>query len=150
MEEIINAFGIDARLIIIQLVNFGILMVALGYFLYKPILRILKEREEKIAQGLKDAEAAAEAKSQAGLEKQAILSKAHLEAEEVNKRAKLAADTTASEIVGAAQEKASLVLKDAELKSEQLKTQAKAESEKEIAQVAILAAEKILRGKSGV
>lgn len=150
MEEIINAFGIDARLIIIQLVNFGILMVALGYFLYKPILRILKEREEKIAQGLKDAEAAAEAKSQAGLEKQAILSKAHLEAEEVNKRAKLAADSTASEIVGVAQEKASSVLKEAELQGVQLKAQAKAESEKEIAQVAILAAEKILREKSGV
>jgi F-type H+-transporting ATPase subunit b len=150
MEEIINAFGIDARLIAIQLVNFSILMVVLGYFLYQPILRILKEREDKIAQGLKDAEAAAEAKSQAGLEKQIILSAAHKEAEEVGKRAKLAADSTASEIVGVAQEKAVSVLQDAELKGEQLKAQAKAESEKEIAQVAILAAEKILRQKPGV
>jgi F0F1-type ATP synthase membrane subunit b/b' len=56
MEEIIHAFGIDQRLIIIQIVNFAILAGALGYFLYTPVLRLLREREEKIAQGLKDAE----------------------------------------------------------------------------------------------
>src|SRR3990167_5866684 len=134
MDEIINAFGIDARLIIIQVVNFGILMVALGYFLYKPILRILKEREEKITQGLQDAEAAAQAKAEAGEEKQTILTNAHMEAGEVAKRAKtaadataaeiLAADATAAEILAAAQTKAGAVLSDAELKREQIKAAA--------------------------
>src|SRR3989344_2809326 len=127
MDEIINAFGIDARLIIIQVVNFGILMVALGYFLYKPILRILKEREEKITQGLQDAEAAAQAKAEAGEEKQTILTNAH---------------------VAAAQTKAGAVLSDAELKREQIKAAALKESEKEIATLAVLAAEKVLREKA--
>jgi len=145
MDEIINAFGIDARLIIIQLVNFGILMVALGYFLYKPILRILKEREEKISQGLLDAEAAAQAKAEAGEEKQTILTTAHLEAGEVAKRAKTAADTAAAEIMAAAQVKAGAVLSDAEAKREQIKAAALKESEKEIATLAVLAAEKVLR-----
>lgn len=145
MEDIIHAFGIDGRLIIIQLINFGILMVALGYFLYKPILRVLKEREEKIAQGLQDAEAAAQAKAEAGAEKQAILTGAHHEASEVAKRAKAAADTTAAEIVAAAQAKAGTVLADAEAKREQIKAQALKESEKEIAALAVLAAEKVLK-----
>ncbi len=145
MDEIINAFGIDGRLIIIQVVNFGILMVALGYFLYKPILRILKEREDKITQGLKDAEDAAVAKAEAGVEKQTILTNAHMEAGEVAKRAKVAADTQASEIVAGAQEKAAAVLSDAEVKREQIKAQALKESEKEIASLAVLAAEKVLR-----
>lgn len=144
MDEIINAFGIDGRLIIIQVVNFGILMVALGYFLYKPILRILKEREDKITQGLKDAEDAAKAKAEAGVEKQTILTNAHMEAGEVAKRAKAAADTQASEIVAGAQEKAAAVLSDAEIKREQIKAQALKESEKEIASLAVLAAEKVL------
>jgi F-type H+-transporting ATPase subunit b len=145
MDEIIHAFGIDGRLIIIQVVNFGILMVALGYFLYKPILRILKEREEKITQGLKDAEDAARAKAEAGEEKQTILTSAHMEAGEVAKRAQVAAETQASEIVAGAQEKAAAVLSDAEIKREQIKAQALKESEKEIASLAVLAAEKVLR-----
>lgn len=145
MDEIINAFGIDARLILIQVVNFGILMVALGYFLYKPILRILKEREEKITQGLKDAEDAAKAKEEAGVEKQTILTTAHMEAGEVAKRAKAAADAEAAAIVLGAQDKAAQVLSDAEVKREQIKAAALKESEKEIASLAVLAAEKVLR-----
>ncbi len=145
MEEIINAFGIDTRLIIIQLLNFGILMAVLGYFLYQPILRILKEREEKISQGLKDAEAAMKARAEAGVEKQTILTNAHKEAEEIGKRAKAAAEAKATEIVSGAQGKAAFVLEDAELKGEQIKAQALKDSEKEITQLAILAAEKVLR-----
>ncbi len=149
MDEIINAFGIDARLIIIQIVNFTILMAALGYFLYRPILKLLKEREEKIAQGIKDAELAAEAKAQADSEKQVVLSAAHGEASAIASRAKVAAEGKSADILAAAQEKAAQVVKDAEAKSEQLKKQALADSEKEVAQLAILAAEKLLREKVG-
>lgn len=148
MDEIVKAFGIDIRLIIIQLVNFGILMAVLGYFLYKPIMKMLQEREDKITQGLKDAEAAATAKAEAGTEKQTILTKAHLEAEEVGKRAKEAASGEATDIVSAANTKAAQVVADAEAKREQIKNLARQESEKEIAQVAILAAEKLLREKA--
>jgi F-type H+-transporting ATPase subunit b len=149
MDEIINAFGIDQRLIIIQIVNFTILMVALGYFLYKPILKLLQEREEKIAQGIKDAELAAGAKAEADSEKQVVLSAAHGEASAIASRAKVAAEAKTAEILSVAQDKASQVLKEAEVKSEQLKKQALAESEKAVAELAILAAEKVLREKAG-
>ncbi len=148
MEEIIHAFGIDQRLIIIQIINFAILMAALGYFLYQPVLRLLKEREEKIAQGLKDAEAAAVAKTEAAAEKQAVLSGAHEEAAAIAERAKVAATTQASEIVSGAQEKAALVVKEAEEKGEALKREAVRQSEKEIAQIALLATEKMLRERA--
>jgi F-type H+-transporting ATPase subunit b len=147
MEAIIEAFGIDARLIIIQIVNFTILMVALGYFLYKPILKMLKEREDKIAQGMADAEAAAVAKSQAEEEKKEILTAAHASASEVALRAKSQAESTAAEIVTEAQGKAADVLKTAAEKAEQLRAQVQNEAESEIAKTAILAAEKILSGK---
>ena len=71
-----------------------------------------------------------------------------MEAGEVAKRAKTAADATAAEIVAAAQTKAGAVLSDAELKREQIKAAALKESEKEIATLAVLAAEKVLRGKA--
>lgn len=148
MEEIIKAFGIDGHLILIQIVNFGILMVALVYFLYNPILNLLATREEKIVQGIKDAEAAAVAKASADAEKKVILSDAHTEATAVNARAKTAADATASEILAKAQTDAAAVIADAAVKAEQLKAQAERDSAAEIAKTAILAAEKILSQKN--
>ena len=148
MEDIIHAFGIDARLIIIQIVNFGLLMAALGYFLYKPVLNLLREREEKIAQGLLDAEAAAQAKTEAGSEKQAIVAAAHSEAEAVNQRAKEAAVKQAEVIVGEAQNKAAAVVAEAEAKREFIKEQARKESEREIAELAVLATEKLMRERA--
>ncbi len=145
MEEIIKAFGIDQRLIIIQIVNFAILAGALGYFLYKPVLKLLADREAKIAQGLKDAEAAAVAKAEADTEKQAVLAAAHKDAEAVNERAKVAAEAKSAEIVAAAADKAADLVKAAEVKSEALKAQAIKESESEVAKLAILATEKMLR-----
>ncbi|MFN3692619.1 MAG: ATP synthase F0 subunit B [Candidatus Paceibacteria bacterium] len=145
MEEIIKAFGIDGRLIVIQIVNFAILMSILGYFLYTPILNLLKEREEKIAKGIKDAEAAAKAKAEADLEKQAVLTAAHDEARDINARAKVAADEKALGIVGDAEEKANAIVKSAELRAAEAADQIKKDAEGEIAKIAVLAVEKLLR-----
>jgi F-type H+-transporting ATPase subunit b len=145
MDAIISAFGIDGRLIIIQLVNFAILMGALGYFLYTPILNALKAREEKIAQGIADAEAAAVARAGAETEKGEILTAAHASAEEIASRAKTAATEQAGVIVSEAEKKAAAALKNAEVAAEQLRVKVQKEAEAEIAKTAILAAEKVLR-----
>jgi len=105
MEQLLQAFGIDAKLIIIQLINFGILAGLLTYFLYTPILNMLAQREEKIAQGMKDAEDAARAKAAANEEKKGILSAAHKDAESVGANAKTYADEQAIVITAAAQTK---------------------------------------------
>ncbi|MFT7507773.1 MAG: F-type H+-transporting ATPase subunit b [Acidimicrobiales bacterium] len=147
MEQLITAFGIDVKLIIIQILNFGILLGLLGYFLYKPILAMLATREEKIAQGMKDAEDAAKAKASADEEKKGILSSAHKDAEEVGAKAKTYAEEKAVVIAAEAQTKAESIIKNAEAKSEELKEQARKDSEAEIAKLAILAAGKILQEK---
>jgi len=148
MDAIISAFGIDGRLIIIQIINFAILMGALGYFLYNPILNMLKAREEKIAQGIADAEAAAVARAGAETEKKDILTAAHASAEEIASRAKTAAVEQAGVIVSDAEKKATATLKNAEVVVEQLRAKVQKEAEAEIATLAMLAAEKVLRDKT--
>jgi F-type H+-transporting ATPase subunit b len=148
MEEIIKAFGIDGRLIVIQIVNFAILMSVLGYFLYNPILRLLAEREEKIKKGIEDAEAAAKAKAEADVEKAAVLTAAHGEASEINTRAKAAADAKASVIVNEAEEKANAIVRSAELRAEEAAAKIQKDAEGEIAKTAILAVEKMLRERA--
>ncbi|MCX6720497.1 MAG: hypothetical protein NTW11_01700 [Candidatus Staskawiczbacteria bacterium] len=54
----ISQFGIDWKLFISQLVNFIIILVVLSFFVYKPVIKILKDRNKKIKEGLDKAEEA--------------------------------------------------------------------------------------------
>lgn len=54
--ELLDKLGIDWRLLVAQLVNFLILVLVLYKFLYKPLLKMLEGRKEKIEKGLRDAE----------------------------------------------------------------------------------------------
>lgn len=54
--EIINNFGLDPYLFGAQVINFLIVLYLLRRFLYKPVLDVLKKREEEIKTGLKQAE----------------------------------------------------------------------------------------------
>jgi F-type H+-transporting ATPase subunit b len=148
MEDIIHAFGVDTRLIIIQIVNFLILMTALGYFLYTPLLNLLKERAEKVAQGIADAEAAAAARTNAEAEKKQVLAEAHGAAVEVANRAKVAAEEKASAVIASADARAAAIIGEAEKNAARLHTEATKSAEADIAKAALLAAEKILREKA--
>ncbi|MBT5338411.1 F0F1 ATP synthase subunit B [Candidatus Falkowbacteria bacterium] len=56
MDDLIKTFHIDWRLLIAQSVNFVIVIVVLGVFALKPLVKLMKEREEKIKKGITDAE----------------------------------------------------------------------------------------------
>lgn len=144
MEEIIHAFGIDWHLIVIQMVNFGLLAVALWYFLYTPVLAILADREAKLKQGVEDAEAAGVARKSADAEKNTLIAHAHTEATEIVTRASAHAAEKAAQIAAEATAQAARALEDAKLSAEELRAKVRKESEAEVAQAAILAAEKIL------
>ena len=64
MEDILKVFGVNWKLLGIQMVNFGILMYFLHRFLYKPVFAMLDKRQATLAKGLKDAADAAQADAQ--------------------------------------------------------------------------------------
>lgn len=146
--ELITALGIDLRIFIAQLINFAVLIFVLYRFAYRPILNLLDERKEKIKQGIEDAEKAALARSEADEEKRQIIGAANQEAIAVADRAKEYAAMKANEIVSEAQMKAEQLAKDAEARVSEIKSKALKESEAEIAKIAILTAEKVLKEKS--
>ncbi|MAZ56433.1 ATP synthase F0 subunit B [bacterium] len=147
MEQLIQAFGIDLKLIVVQIINFAALVALLSYFLYKPLMKMIEVREEKIAQGIKDAEQAAESLSQAESEKAEILTQAHREADSVSERATQSAKEKAETILSEAEVKAVDAIKNAEIRGEEIKKESKSEAEAEIAKMAVLAAEKVLKEK---
>ncbi|MBU2632677.1 F0F1 ATP synthase subunit B, partial [Patescibacteria group bacterium] len=46
--EIVKQFGLDPVLLVAQIVNFLILLFILKKLLYKPVLELLKKREDTI------------------------------------------------------------------------------------------------------
>ena len=54
--EALSKLGIHPLLLIAQIVNFVILLWLLNRFLYKPLLKLFRDRSSKIEQGIKTAE----------------------------------------------------------------------------------------------
>ena len=147
MEQLFATFGVNWKLLLIQAVNFGLLLSALTYFLYKPLLKMLDDRRDKIAEGVRAAEAADQRLADAKQEADGIVGDAAHQAEGLVMTAKSRADERGGEIVKAAEARAEAVLKDAAVRAEEAKRQALLASEREIAKAAMLAAEKILLGR---
>jgi F-type H+-transporting ATPase subunit b len=56
MDQILKDFGVQPLLLGAQIVNFLVLLFILNKVLYKPVLKILQQRKDTIAQSLKNAE----------------------------------------------------------------------------------------------
>lgn len=54
--EIFEKFGINLSVLIAQAVNFLVVLAVLYKFAYKPLLKMLNDREKKIAKSLKEVE----------------------------------------------------------------------------------------------
>ena len=148
MSELFAVFGVNWKLLLVQVVNFGLLLTVLTYLLYKPILKIIDERREKIAEGVRTAEAAARRLAEAKTQGEGLVAHAAREAEGLVAAARTRADERGAEIIKDAETRAATTLKDAEERAEEEKRRALKEGEREIARAAMLAAEKILREKS--
>lgn len=148
MDSLIQAFGIDIRLITIQIINFTVLAVLLSYFLYKPLLRLVSEREEKIKLGVENAERAEKALDEAEAKKGEILTDAHKDAAVAVARAKESAKEEAASIMAEAEKVASDKVRQGEERGAALAEEALRQSEAEVAKMAVLAAAEVLKEKN--
>lgn len=145
MTELFAAFGLDWKLLLIQALNFAVLLFILYKFLYRPMLRVIDERRQKIAEGVRTAEEADTKLALAGEERDAMIGKAAQEAERLVSGAKASAGEEGQRIIRTAEERAAALISDAEARAKEEERQAILRSEKDIARAAMLAAEKILR-----
>ena len=147
MEPLLSVFGVNWKLLFAQGINFALLLAILSYFLYKPILRIIDERREKVAQGVRIAEEAELRLKDAQTKSERIVGDASREAESLVKTARSRADERGAEIMKTAEARAQGILADASARADEERRKAFKETEKEITRAAMLAAEKILAVK---
>lgn len=147
MEKILEVFGIDWRLLAINIVNFGILLFALWYFAYGPIMAVLERRREKIAEGIRNAELAERELQETEASRAAVLAKAGKEADALIAHGREKGVAKEKELIAAGEAAADSLLKDAENQAKELKAQAISESREEVAKLVVLGMEKMMKEK---
>lgn len=113
--EILNNFGFEPTFFIAQIINFLILAFIFKKFLYKPILKVLHDREQKIAHGIKEAEDARLALEAAEAKQNEIIKKATLTAEKIIDETKNQAGTVREELTQIAKNEADKIIKEAKM-----------------------------------
>ena len=97
-----DQLGINLPSLIFQIINFLVLAAVLSKFLYKPVIKMLDERQTKINEGLELTVTLKEAAAELAVEKQKIVKQANVEAAKIIAAAKKAAADTHTATVTAA------------------------------------------------
>ncbi len=145
MDSILQIFAVDWKILLVNIFNFTVLVIALSYLLYGPVIKLLDERRKKIEQGLKKAEEAEQEMQRVKSEEKEILAKAQSKAQETVSQAQELAKKEKEEILQEAQSKALTTVAMAKRQAEEEKKAIMQEAKEELAKEAVLLAEKILK-----
>jgi len=147
MGAVLGTFGVDWRLLLINAINFGVLMLALWYFLYQPVTRVLEERRNKVAKGVEDAQLAQAKLQEIEDSREQVLAQAGREADKLVDEARAAGAAKERELRAQGEAAAQAALKDAAAQANDLKEKALEESKREVAKLIVLGIEKAQVGK---
>ena len=108
VKETGESFGFDLWIFLSQIISFIIVALLLRWFAYKPILAVLEERRQRIAEGLLNAEKIKQQLAEAEQRYQETLAKGNAEAQKMIDEARASAGVIAERkqqeaIVGAEQ-----------------------------------------------
>ena len=135
---------INPSTIIFAMINFCILVVGLKVFLYKPVCNMLDSRREEVINNLNSAEEAKLEAQKLKDEYAAQIQNARAEAQDIINQAAKIGEQTKADIVTEAREEASRLTAKAQAEIAREKTEALNEIRNEIADLAVLAASKVV------
>ncbi len=147
MDELIKTFHIELNLLFAQVVNFSIVLFVLYRFAYRPILKTLNSRTEKIEKGMRDAGEAGKKLEEITEKEKEVLSNAKKEACEIIKNAEEQARINAENIALETKKQNEKLILATKKQIEQEKNKMLTEVKGEIVNLVILATEKIIDEK---
>jgi F-type H+-transporting ATPase subunit b len=139
-----DALGINLGFFLVQVFNFIIVLIVLTAWAYRPIVNLLEQRRQRIAQGLEDARIASEARANAEKEAQKIIAEAQTEANKRVAEATERAEKSAADVRAAAEEERGRIMRTAQEEAAQERNRVLADLRGQIAGLAIAAAQKVV------
>ena len=143
-ESVLGALGVNWKLFVAQLLNFGVVLFVMWKWVYTPLLKIIDSRTAKIDKGLKDAEAAAAAKSGAEKASEEAIVAARKEAQRILEESQKAADAQRAEMKSKTQAELAALVQQGKDTLAAEKEKMVREARAEIAELAVMAAGKAL------
>ncbi len=142
--EVLEMFGLNGKLFLAQLVNVGVILFVVARWVYRPLLKVMDERDRKINAGLRHAEEAKQLRAQAESQAQALVHTAHAEARTILETAK--ADASKERKQTLEQTASEIERKQQEAREQLAREQAAmvTAAKRELAGVVMLAAEKLV------
>jgi len=147
MDSLISTFHIDWKIILAQLINFGIVVAVLYFFALKPLKKLMDERSQKIEGGVKDAKTNAELLKATKAEYDAVITKARVEATNIFNEGKKEAEAKKAEMLEKAKAEVDVMIENGKKTLEAEKIKMVADAKNEVAGLALAAVEKILEEK---
>jgi F-type H+-transporting ATPase subunit b len=144
MDKAVEALGINLPQLIAQAVNFFVLLALLRFTLYKPIIKMLDERKQRIAEGLNAAEIARAEAADAQVNIQAQLVTARQEGQELVASAQNIATRIQAEAREQANRDREVALERARAEIDRERDRAIADLRGEFADITVAAAEKVI------
>ena len=136
--------GINLQLFIAFVVNFLLLLVLLGVFLYKPVLKTLDERQARIKESLDQAEEVKQQTAEAEEKIKAQLDSARKEGQKIVAQSEQIAERLKTEAIDEARHEAESLIAKAQTEIQRQRDKDLDELRKQFADIAILAAEKVI------
>ena len=135
---------LDPGLFVWTILTFLLLLFVLAKFAWKPLLKMLNDREELIRSSLEDAEKAKEKLEKLNAEGEAIINQARSEAQSILSEGKAIAAKLKDETLDVAKEQAKQIASEAEKQINIEKDKAIAEIKSEVVNLSIRIAEKLI------
>ena len=136
---------LDPGLFVWTILTFLLLLTVLAKFAWKPLLKMLKDREDLIRSSLEDAEKAQTELANLNAEREEIINKARSEAQSILSEGKVAASKLKDETLKAAKDQAKSILTDAEKQIRIEKHKAIEEIKSEVVDLSLSVAEKLIK-----
>ena len=144
MAEILDAFGVDVKLLLAQMLNFGILAFLLTKFLFKPMIKVLDERREKAQEIETSAKEVADARRNMETWREEQKQQAQIEADRILKEGQQQAEKQRRKAVEETEAEITRIREKATREMEQERERVFQEAQSELAGLALVATEKIL------
>ena len=135
---------LDPGLFVWTILTFLLLLFVLAKFAWKPLLKMLNDREELIRSSLEDAEKAKEKLEKLNAEGEAIINQARSEAQSILSEGKAAVSKLKDETLDVAKEQAKQIASEAEKQINIEKDKAIAEIRSEVVNLSMSIAEKLI------
>src|SRR6185295_17476744 len=145
--EVLGTLGIDWKLFLAQLINFSIVLFIFWKWVVKPLGSTLTKRQERIEEGLKNADRLDEEKKTFEAWKIGEMKKVRAEADTILRTTTDTANKIRQETIVEAQKQAAKIAEQARATIESDKNQMMKEAKQEVATLVVAASEKILRSK---